>query len=225
VHNYREIHINISKKIRKEFDKIRPLFIGTLEYTKIIEILTPVLNKFRAKPLMLLENIDKRDCIIGGLYDSQMTRIPITLELKFSANSNKIKMSKGCWNSLLFDIYSILLHEHVHLGQMRNRRFEEFTMFQPLNSKMKMTEHQEYLAEWDEIDAYGLSIALEILYEFPNDDPFEVLRNINKKPTLTYGMYMEDFAGCDWRDIREMLLKKTYRWLHIVIENDMGFNK
>jgi hypothetical protein len=75
-------------------------------------------------------------------------------------------------------------------------------------------EEKEYLADPDEIDAYGHDIAMEIKFFYPKQDPYEVLNKIGSKRKLwSYNYYKKTFKGDDWSHIKSRLLKKTYQWI------------
>ena len=213
----------LAKQVRTDLHKIRQHFTGTVPYSKIIEILTPVLKKYRAKPLLLLDNVDKNLCVVSGIFDTQTRRMPITIEITCSAKGTSVRQAKKYWENFLFDIFEILLHENLHLCQFSYRDTNEMSYFFELDDGEKMTEEQEYFAMQDEIEAYGLSIALEILYQFPKKNPFDVLRDLNKNGSITYDLYQKKFHGTKWSDIRQLLLKKIYRWLNDCVDNDWGF--
>jgi hypothetical protein len=203
--------------------KIEPLFKGTLSYKKVITILRPILRKFRSKPLLLLANIEKNQCSVGGVYDTQAVRLPIAVEILFSSNSDEIKMPMKYWRNFLFNVFETIIHEHIHLCQMSCRSGDEWAQYHPLDDNALMTDQQSYLSELDEIDAYGHNIALEILYQYPKDDPFKILSDLKNRGIESYDMYLIDFNGTKWTDIRNDLLRKTYKWLNLILDNDWGW--
>jgi hypothetical protein len=87
-----------------------------------------------------------------------------------------------------------------------------------------MTEQQIYAAKLDELDALAHDCALEILYHYPKDDPFAVLRNIQKFPNVvSYVVYLETYEGCKWSNIKKYLLRKIYKWLKVIIEKNWQY--
>lgn len=215
----------LAPDIRTELQSIRSKFTGTMSYEKIIKILTPSLKKFRAKPLLLLVNMDKNYRTISGLFDRDVKRLPITIEIVCSANGKSLRHSKKMWDEFLFDIYEVMLHEHLHLCQTSFRDSSNMDIYLELDDDTELSKKQSYYAELDEIDAYGLSIALEILWKYPKRNPFEVLGNLKNEGIVTYDSYHEEFAGTKWDSIRQQLLKKIYRWLSDVVENNWGYEK
>ena len=58
---------------------------------------------------------------------------------------------------------------------------------------------------------------MEILYHYPRQDPYEVLKNIrNYKLLKSYRYYVRTFAGTRWTDIHARLIKKIHGWIPYV---------
>ena len=72
----------------------------------------------------------------------------------------------------------------------------------------------EYYGDADEIDAYAHDIATEIKRYYPNRNPYEVLKNINKtRKVHSYNYYRRTFSKCEWGGIKKQLLKKIFNWI------------
>ena len=94
-----------------------------------------------------------------------------------------------------------------------------FRSYQPINHRKTCAQKSqiEYLTMFDEIDAFGHDIAMEIRYHYPKLDPYEVLRDIKRYRLLfSYRYYLRTFKGTKWKDVHDRLSKKINNWLPYV---------
>jgi hypothetical protein len=215
--------VYIAKKLRDELYKVKDNFSGTMLYTDVINILTPVLKKFRAKPVLLLANGKKNDLFVGGCFDCYAKKLPIDIEITFSSKYDSIKLSKKRWEEFLFLIFHLVQHETIHLCQMSYRDDDDYSHYLCLDDFGEMTDNQTYLAELDELSAYASDLSHEILYNHPKLDPFVVLGSISNYNVSTYEYYKKVFSGKQWSAIKHKLLKNTYRWLGDAVKNNEGW--
>lgn len=203
----------ITQKFVAEVNAIRQEFVGEMLYTEVIQKLDTILKKFRAKPVLFLDDRPKNDYSIGGQYEPSRKRRPISIDVCFSARYDKIKLSKKDWRGFIFVITQVVHHEHVHYCQNSHRGADSPIKYFILDDDADMTDEQKYFAEQDEIAAYAHDIAMEMVFHYPDIDPLVILRSLEKYPLESYKLYMESFAGTRWFDIRKELKKNIFKWL------------
>ena len=152
---------------------------------------------------------------ISGLYD-QETNIKV-ITLNFSQYSKKFDLNLNNWEGFKFNVSQVCQHEKIHQLQWQHRDTSAFTQelidFRT-KAKNKRLEEKMYLADPDEVDAYAHDIAMEIKLHYGNQDPYLILKNINKKRKIwSYNYYKNTFKGDNWYNIRRRLLLKIYMWL------------
>ena len=140
--------------------------------------------------------------------------------LNFPKQQKHYSVSNENWRDFKFAVSQVCQHETIHELQWQNRDTggEPCTLdFRNLTGSI--SEDKEYLADIDEIDAYGHDIAMEIKYSYPNKDPYEILKTIDsRRKVWSYIYYKKTFKGDDWSNIKNRLLKKTYQWMpHVTV--------
>ena len=205
----------LAKEIDYALEKSKPKLFGTNSYKSI----TYTLNRsFGKKDLKFryetFDNFDEDDFSVSGLYD-QNTDIRYII---FNFSSDVDKLTIDNWRVFKFETSQAIQHESIHQLQWQHRDPGEdsykleFRLMQDSDD-----DDPEYLADVDEIDAYAHDIAMEIKFYYPNRDPYEVFRNINRcRKLASFSYYKKTFRNCDWLDIRKRLLTKTFRWIKYV---------
>lgn len=205
----------LAKEIDQALEKSKPKLLGTNSYKSI----TYNLNKsFGKKDLKFryetFDNFEENDFSVSGLYDMHTDVRYIVFN--FASTTNKITLED--WRVFKFETSQAIQHESIHQLQWQHRDPGddswklEFRLMQEADD-----DDPEYLSDVDEIDAYSHDIAMEIKFYYPQRDPYEVFRNINKcRKLASYNYYKKTFRNCDWLDIKKRLLTKTYRWLRYV---------
>jgi hypothetical protein len=193
--------------------------LGRLTYYQIAGILTrgykraEIPFKFRFETF---EDYGPDDLSVSGLYDMEEDIKYIILN--FPKETKHFTISNKNWREFKFAVSQVCQHETIHQIQWMNRELDgEPCDIDFRNLTGSISEEKEYLADIDEIDAYGHDIAMEIKYSYPKKDPYEILRTIDsRKKVWSYNYYKKTFKGDDWSKIKNRLLKKTYQWLPYV---------
>ena len=156
------------------------------------------------------------DFSISGLYDMEEDKKYIILN--FPSEKKYHRITKDNWKELKFSISQVCQHETIHQLQWQHRKLDgEPCELDFRNLSGSMSEEKEYLADIDEIDAYGHDIAMEIKFCYPKKDPYDILRTIDSRKKLwSYNYYKKVYKGDDWSNIKKRLLKKTYQWMPYV---------
>lgn len=205
----------IDRILESKKDKL----IGKASYFHICDVLNRAFRK--VEPFKFIHetyhDYDKQDYSVSGLYDMETDKKYVILN--FSKFSKSFTVTPKNWESFKFSISQVCQHETIHQCQWSFRDGTDMDK-ETLEFRIKEgtpNEEQEYLADMDEIDAYGHDIAMEIKFFYPKKDPYKVLVSIGKHRKIwSYNYYKKTFKNEDWQDIRKKLLKKTYRWLPYV---------
>ena len=195
--------------------------LGRLTYYQIAGTLTRGYKKAEIPFKFRFETFDDygpEDISVSGLYD--MVEDIKYVVLNFPKQQKHYSVSNENWREFKFAVSQVCQHETIHELQWQNRDTggEPCTLdFRNLTGSI--SEDKEYLADIDEIDAYGHDIAMEIKYSYPNKDPYEILKTIDsRRKVWSYIYYKKTFKGDDWSNIKNRLLKKTYQWMpHVTV--------
>ena len=195
--------------------------LGRLTYYQIAGTLTRGYKKAEIPFKFRFETFDDygpEDISVSGLYD--MVEDIKYVVLNFPKQQKHYSVSNENWRDIKFAVSQVCQHETIHELQWQNRDTggEPCTLdFRNLTGSI--SEDKEYLADIDEIDAYGHDIAMEIKYSYPNKDPYEILKTIDsRRKVWSYIYYKKTFKGDDWSNIKNRLLKKTYQWMpHVTV--------
>ena len=156
------------------------------------------------------------DISVSGLYDMEEDIKYIILN--FPKEQKHYSITNENWREFKFAVSQVCQHETIHELQWQNRETDgEPCTIDFRNLTGSIAEEKEYLADIDEIDAYGHDIAMEIRFCYPKKDPYEILRTIDKRKKLwSYNYYKKIYKGDDWSRIKKRLLKKTFQWMPYV---------
>ncbi len=165
---------------------------------------------------------DTDQVLVGGLYDEYDDReeLPcIEICLYFNQDVQHIDTSCIDWYRLCFDVAETLGHELVHRDQAHRQRKTK-RKYVGRCPKNQLNEEQEYLGSNDEIEAYGFSIAAEMLVMHgitDIDDP-EV------QSIVMYATYQHAFSQD--QSVLLKLRKQILKYLHrLEVENNVQTNK
>ena len=129
----------------------------------------------------------------------------------FSPDNKKMIISDTGWKGILSTMVGVIEHELLHRTQARNRKFKLKRAFTKYESKAENVQaEQGYLGDSDEIEAYALSSAREIVAAAGNkEDALKSLRNFTKLKDVSPGlfMYMRAFGSPKHPVIKKVLKK------------------
>ena len=167
-----------------------------------------------------VEGIPKGDMNASAFYEQDLDedgKIPFEIELYFSKEDDQ-PMTITNPDPLVNKVIEILKHEFLHQKQARARDFEEPTM-----GKDNRNTSYEYMSRPDEIEAYAMNIADELVKKADKDGALALLRMANKtaqfkdkmgnllSPELFAYMGMWDFNSK--HPVIRRLLKKIYQYI------------
>jgi len=147
----------------------------------------------------------KNHIVVNGDYDQENDESnlpPITIYITYNSSQKKIAIKDINWPKLCLDLIECTGHEIIHQTQYRLRGFDIgphiFVSLSPEEGKRR---EQEYLGNADEVEAYGYSIAIEILI---NDYPKKITNKYIVK-TEMYKCY-ENAFGREHKVVKQLLL-------------------
>jgi hypothetical protein len=211
--------MELGPQINQRLAQWKTKLIGRHRHEDLIKMLQSCLSPFGVKVKKQYDaNLDWQSIAVSGLFDSQIQRRNITLFLYFSWGSEWFRISEKNWKDLRFQLSQCVQHELIHRRQASYRQHldNDYALYYDVkasNSLDKQT--MDYLAEFDEIEAYAHDIAMEIREFYPRTNPYQVLRTINRRKRIwSWTYYQRSFKNSeDWSEVRQRLLKKTYQWL------------
>ena len=208
--------------INKRVEKFRSQLNGYQTPFEIAEVITKCLKPWNVKiNVRRSSEVPITELSIGGSYDDSKKRKNIELDLYFAPRQKKFAWYDYNREATVFLLKQVLQHELIHEYQMQCRPNDSkgYALFYDIVSKDKSKQEEiDYLSELDEIEAYAHDIAMEIVYHYPDENPYQVLKKITRKKYLvSWKIYASAFRGCkDWSMVRHRLLAKVYGWIPYV---------
>jgi len=167
----------------------------------------------------LSPNVDKGDMNASAAYeqdDDEDGEIPFEITLVFSNKEDRMTVQDP--NPLINRILDMMKHEMIHQKQARARDFEQYTQ-----GKDSRNQNYEYMSRPDEIEAYAMNIADELVRKTDKASAIALLRMANK--TAQFKDEMVNFLSPDlfaymgmWNfdskhPVIKRLLKKIYQYI------------
>ena len=214
----------LAAKIDRQLMKLESKWTGVMLKSTIVRQLQEALKPFG---VIVLRDQNSRlkpnRKWIKGFYYWQRRNQPIEIVIEFSTESKYFDWddAEARKKRTLFILSQTLQHELIHKAQNQRRNPDTFTYdrYLPINHRKTGAQASQidYLTMFDEIDAFGHDIAMEIRYHYPRLDPYEVLKNIKQYRLLfSYRYYLRTFKGTKWKDVHDRLIKKVNNWLPYV---------
>ena len=157
--------------------------------------------------------LNHEEFYVNAYYDAdddKHNETPIEVLVFHNFDKNEI-WDKQHTSDMLVQIFDAVVHEYRHQRQSRSRNYVTF-------SQHPLTPYNEYLSDPDELDAYALSIAIELCR---NLGKFRALRYMqrlsylskfkiqNKFVSPNLNAYVQHFGGVEHPVIKR-LSKKVY---------------
>jgi len=167
----------------------------------------------------LSPHVDVGDMNASAAYDQdddEDGEIPFEITLVFSNKEDRMAVNDP--NPLINRILDMMKHEMIHQKQARARDFEDHTQ-----GKDNRNMNYEYMSRPDEIEAYAMNIADELVRQVGKEDAIALLRMANK--TAQFKDEMGNFLSPDlfaymgmWNfdskhPVIKRLLKKIYQYI------------
>ena len=210
----------LARTINDVLESKKDNLVGRSSHFYICDVLNRAFKKvepFRFK-FETYKDYGKNDYSVSGIYDQETDKKYIVLNFSKSCKTFTLKPEK--WKEFKFSVSQVCQHEAIHQCQWSMVTDPSLKV---TSDKLDFRQEQdedndkEYLADPDEIDAYGHDIAMEIIYYYPRKNPYLVLKDINKyRKIWSYNYYKRVFKDEDWTSVRHRLLKRTYKWIPYV---------
>jgi len=208
--------VYLSNTINPLIDNNKDKFMRRQWYSDLLRTLSDTFKDLADTKFVIekFDDFDRYEYSFSGFYDMSEDKKYIVLNL--SKKHKKFEMNNKMFKDFKFLLSQVIQHESIHQCQWSNRpEFKEPVTvdFRDNGVGMSKEEERKYLADMDEIDAYGHDIALEIKYFYPKTDPLKVLRYPSRYKKITsYFIYNKAFKGIDWNNIKKRLIRKAYDW-------------
>lgn len=208
------------EKVYRVCDSVRKLNCDAITFKKLLASTRVEFKKHdicldlkSKKDKTLIEN----QFCVEAYYDADNdlnNEIPIEVIIYHNFDNND-KFYQHQITELLIQIYDATVHELRHQIQSRRRGFETF-------SSHSEEPYSSYLADPDEIDAYALSISIELLRTMPVDrakrymtrmsvlSKFKIRNTLVSATLMAYNVYFKK------NPILKKLAKKVYKHLESI---------
>lgn len=172
--------------------------------------------------LIQTDQLESNQANISAFYDPELDEddlVCITVELIFSNKDTHIVWCPEVVDFFVQKLTATIKHEKLHQSQHRARNFEDA----PTGYDNRNMEY-EYMSRPDEIEAYAMNIADELVRKSDKETAKTLLRMASKtavykdeqgnlfSPDLFAYMSMWDFDSR--RPVIKRLLKKTWEYIH-----------
>jgi len=211
-------------EMKKLEQKLRPwrdwLVQGSHTPQQIVDELQRIIGDLVDVSLERSPNVDKGDMNASAFYDQEADREGDTafgLELFFSTKDDQA-MTITNPDPLINRVVDMMKHELLHQRQAQARDYEDHSA-----GKDKRDSNYEYMSRGDEIEAYAMNIADELVKKTSKKDAINLLRMANKtaqfkdemgnflSPELFGYMAMWNFDSK--HPVIKRLLKKIYQYI------------
>lgn len=165
--------------------------------------------------------IDSGTISVGAEYDpeiDEMGGLPITIDLIFNNTDTTITINNAA--VVAGHVTNTLMHEMIHQLQYRLRDFIE-----PPDGVDSSSSYSEYMSRTDEIEAYAMNIADDLIRYTCKLTAIDLLRSINKAAELRdksgclvspdLFAYMQLWNFNTSHPVIKRLLKKTYQYINL----------
>jgi len=167
--------------------------------------------------------VDPGSMNLGAYYDPENDAEEeghiIELQLAFSPKDKTVKWSEDGKEYFVHELTDALKHEMLHVQQHRNRDFHPGR-----DGYDRRDTNYEYMTRPDEIEAYAMNIADELVRKADKDGALQLLRMAGKTAQFKdeMGRYLSPnlmayFAMFDWKadhPVMKRLLKRIYQFIN-----------
>jgi hypothetical protein len=195
--------------------KSRGTTVTTSDFKRMMN---EIINPFGAKAVIKRVSLRKpRVMKVAGCYWTKKRGTKIILHFHLDHRRKKIFLNTRIMNRVIFLTSQTLQHELIHQHQDARLGDSFYTKRIPVAYSKKIQKTREdnikYLSMKEEVDCYGQNIAMELVYNHPNEPLSKLFRNINQRKSPCYKKYTEVFNNTEWGALRKELLKKVWKWL------------
>ncbi len=158
------------------------------------------------------KSLDPAEFYVNAYYDADddfNNETPIEIFIFHNFSDTNI-FSTVQITDLLIQVFDATVHEYRHQNQSRARRYETY-------SAHDQSPYGEYLSDPDEVDAYALSIAIELLRSMSRERAIRYMTRVSTLAKMRIGSgylspnlkaYIDHFG---LNSITKVLTKKVYK--------------
>lgn len=188
---------------------------GEMEYTEISQLMSKTFPEFKTE-IETTPDLEIGQGSVGAVYEPQTDEIIIYPT--FSSKSKSIVWDNNSRTGFINRLHDVIKHELLHQTQYSKRD----GLDGPEGKDKRSTEY-EYMSRTDEIEAYAMNIADELVRKADKDGALALLRMANKtaqfkdemgnllSPDLFAYMGLWDFKSN--HPVLKRLLKKVYQYI------------
>ena len=205
--------------------KLANLLVGTQSKRKIATIVRDTVASMLDDDIEISidtsPNVEPSEMVINAYYDPEADEdadSAIEIVLVFNPTDKVINWSKSGATTFVNELSDALKHELLHATQYRNRNFIAGN-----KGYDRRNDEYEYMSRPDEIEAYAMNIADELVRKVDVDGALELLRMAKKTAQFKdeMGKYLSPnlmayFTMFNWdatHPILKRLLKKIYQYI------------
>lgn len=143
----------------------------------------------------------------------------VRVEWNVHPSSRRIEFTYQSWRRFRFGYWGFLMHELLHRHQIDRRPSQDARSYRPEAAVQSIREEQEYLGDYDEIEAHAHDVAIEMMLLSPHASFTKALDVMRQQPphyATTYNVYMQTFAGSPNHAATKVFSKKIKSWFALV---------
>ncbi len=214
---------NEMKQLEQQLQPWRDWLVqGSHTPQQIVDKLQNIIGNLAEVSLERSPNVDKGDMNASAYYDQDADQDGDTafgIELYFSDKEDQ-RITINNPDPLVDRVIDMMKHEMLHQRQAQARDYEDHSA-----GKDKRDGNYEYMSRGDEIEAYAMNIADELVKKTSKKDAINLLRMANKtaqfkdemgnflSPELFGYMAMWNFDSK--HPVIKRLLKKIYQYINV----------
>ena len=204
----------ITKPSKIDTSKVK--LSGTMTYKQIAQSIQKAFPSLKVK-FETSPQLGKGEFTIGAEFDTDTKKIIVYPQ--FSEKGNTITWTDDGINTFRILLNDVIKHEQLHYSQYAKRDFIDTSV--GIDNR---DSNYEYMSRPDEIEAYAMNIADELVRKAGKDGAFDLLRMANKtaqfkdemgnllSPNLFAYMAMWNFDSK--HPVIKRLLKKVYEYIN-----------
>lgn len=203
--------------MNSELVKMRGATITPMELKRLVNA---IVNPFDARAEIKRKAL-KTGIKVGGSFAGYRKGKTIVINFILPKKQNVITLNTRRLNRLIFLTSQTLQHELIHKAQ--DKRYgpkfytKNFSVTHSSQVQKSRKDDIKYYSTHEEVDCYAQNIAMELVYNHPNESPHSLFKNIETRNSQLYRRYNTVFKNTEWSDLKKALLKKVWKWLPIVV--------
>lgn len=150
----------------------------------------------------------------------------IRLEWHVHPQSHRIQWTARSWAQRRFFFWTFLMHELCHRHQniyRENADHHESRTFRSDATHEDIRSDQEYLGDYDEIEAYAHDVAFEMIIQFPELSYLEALAAVAGQTDVddpsSYAFFVKAFETSPHHPALRIFKKKIRQWYRVILKH------